>query len=114
MIFNRENIQIFIFQKTIDMRGGFNRLTSFVRAEYKMQTLLDGHVFVFFGKNRHLLKIIFFDGSGLILLTKRIERGRFMWLRDCEFTQVSFSELEQLLHGSHLQKGSLGKMPKSA
>lgn len=94
------------------MRSGFHKLTAFVREAYSMQTLLNGHVFVFFGKNRHRLKILLFDGSGLIMLTKRIEKGRFMWVQDCEFETVSVSELEQLLHGSVLKKGFLGAMPK--
>lgn len=95
------------------MRCGFHKLTSFVRETYNMQTLLNGHVFVFFGRNRHRLKILLFDGSGLILLIKRIEKGRFMWIQDCEFETVSISELEQLLHGSVLRKGHIGVMPKS-
>lgn len=96
------------------MRCGFHKLTAFVRDGYNMQTLLDGHVFVFFGRNRHRLKILLFDGSGLILLTKRIEKGRFMWIQDCEFETVTIAELEQLIHGSVLRKGKLGAMPKSA
>lgn len=114
MLFHREGLKIYIFKTAIDMRCGFQKLTSFVRDAYNMQTLLDGHVFVFFGKNRHRLKILMFDGSGLVLLTKRIEKGRFMWIQDCEFETVTVSELEQLLHGSVLRKGKLGEMPKSA
>jgi len=112
MLFHRDNLQIYIFQTPIDMRCGFHKLTSFVRSTYGMQILLEGHVFVFFGKNRHRLKILFFDGSGLIILSKRIEKGRFMWVLDLESVNVNFSELEQLLHGSVLCRGDLGKMPK--
>ena len=114
MLFQRDNLQVFIFQKSIDMRCGFTKLTAFVRSAHGMQVLLDGHVFVFFGRNRYRLKILFFDGSGLILLTKRLERGRFMWLQDLESSSVSFKELEQLLHGSVLKRGNLSSMPKGA
>ncbi len=113
MLFQRRDLEIHIFQQTIDMRCGFTKLTSFVKSAHGMTTLLDGHIFVFFGNNRHRLKILFFDGSGLILLSKRIETGRFMWLEDLESKTVSFSELEQLLHGSVLRRGNLGVMPKS-
>lgn len=114
MLFRRKGIKIYIFRKSIDMRCGFNKLTSFVRDTYSMQVLLDGHVFVFFGKNRHRIKIFFFDGSGVCLLTKRIEQGRFMSIEDLDVESVDFLELERLIHGSVLRHGSLGKMPKGA
>lgn len=114
MLFRQDNLQIFIFQTSIDMRCGFTKLTAFAKSAQGMQVLLDGHVFVFFGRNRHRIKILFFDGSGLVLLTKRIERGRFMWIKDLESSTVSFAELERLLHGSVLRNGNLGSMPKSA
>lgn len=114
MLFQRKGLKIYIFRKTIDMRCGFHKLTAFVRDSYNMSTLLDGHVFLFFGKNRHRLKIFFFDGSGVCLITKRIEKGRFMSVDDLEADTVDFSELEQLVHGSVLRRGNLGKMPKSA
>lgn len=112
MIFKRQGLEIFIFKDPIDMRIGFHKLTGLVRAKHGMQMLLDGHVFIFFGNNRTRLKILFFDGTGLCLLIKRIEQGRFMWVRDIDFEKVSFSELEQLMHGSVLFRSRLGKMPK--
>jgi transposase len=112
VIFHRKGLEIFILKEPIDMRFGFHKLTSTVKSNFGMQKLLDGHVFVFFGNNRTRLKILFFDGTGLCLLTKRLEQGRFMWVRDIEFENVSFSELEQLLSGSHLVRSKLGVMPK--
>lgn len=94
------------------MRFGFHRLTGLAKKSHGMQALLDGHVFTFFGKNRFRLKVLFFDGTGLVMLTKRIEQGRFMWVRDIEFDQVSFSEFEQLIHGSVLVRSKLGVLPK--
>ena len=112
MIFKRDGLEIFIFKEPIDMRYGFHKLTALVRSSHGMPKLLAGHVFVFFGNNRTRLKILFFDGTGLCLLLKRLEQGRFMWVRDVEFETVSFSELEQLIHGSHLVRATLGTMPK--
>jgi transposase len=112
MIFKRKGLEIFISKEPIDMRFGFHRLTGLVRKEHGMQKLLDGHVFVFFGNNRGRIKILFFDGTGLLLLIKRIEKGRFMWVGDLSHKTVSFSELEQLIHGSTLVKSELGSMPK--
>ena len=112
MLFHKKGLKVFIYSVGIDMRYGFHRLTGLVRKSYGMQELLDGHIFVFFGKNRYRLKILFFDGTGLVLLTKRMEQGKFMWIEDVEFESVSFSELKQLIHGSVLVESKLGKMPK--
>lgn len=112
MIFHKKGLEVFIFKEPIDMRYGFHRLTGLVKSGYGMQRLLDGHVFIFFGNNRTRLKILFFDGTGLCLLSKRLEQGRFMWVKDFEVDAVSFSELEQLIHGSRLVRSRLGVMPK--
>lgn len=114
MIFKKQGLDIYIFKMAIDMRCGFEKLTGFVRSHYGMQKLLDGHVFVFFGNNRRRVKILFFDGTGLLLVSKRLEAGRFQNVMDMEFINLSFSDLEKLLHGSVLVKGNLGKMPKRA
>lgn len=95
------------------MRYSFNRLLAFIKDEYTMDKFLEGHVFVFFGRNRHRLKSLFYDGSGVVLLIKRIERGRFMWVHDLDKEEVSRAEFEQLLHGSDLRHGRLGEMPRS-
>jgi transposase len=60
-----------------DMRKGFDGLSAMV------QTALDsnpfyGHVFVFRGKRGDTLKVLWFDGQGLLLLSKRLERGHFI------------------------------------
>ena len=114
MIFSpaRKGLEIFIHRKPIDMRFGFHRLTGLIRTEHGMQTLLDGHVFIFFGNNRTRLKVFFFDGTGVCLLIKRLEQGRFMWIGDVDFDQVNFKELEQLVHGSKIVRAKLGVMPK--
>jgi transposase len=112
MLFRKSGLSVFIHKEPIDMRFGFHRLTGLVKKSHGMQRLLDGHVFTFFGNNRFRIKILFFDGTGLVLLTKRIEKGRFMWVRDIEFEEVSFSELEQLVHGSVLVRSQLGVLPK--
>jgi hypothetical protein len=67
-----------------------------------MSAIMDqGHVYVFFGKNRKRLKVLVYDGSGLVLIAKRIERGRFMNLDELlGRTEIKISELKLILHGS--------------
>jgi len=100
MFFERSGLRVFVFKSEIDMRCGFERLHSF--CVHQMSAVMDqGHVYVFFGKNRRRLKVLFYDGSGLVLIAKRIERGRFMSLGDLlGRTEIKLSELKQIMHGS--------------
>jgi len=44
-----------------------------------MQAMMDqGHVYIFFGKNRKRIKALFYDGTGLVLISKRMEKGNFI------------------------------------
>jgi transposase len=61
-----------------DMRKGFAGLSSLA------ETVLDrdpysGHLFVFRGRRGDLIKVIWWDGQGACLFSKRLERGRFVW-----------------------------------
>jgi transposase len=63
-----------------DMRKGFDSLAA------QAQTVLgqdpfSGHVFCFRGRRGDLVKLLWWDGDGLCLFAKRLERGRFVWPR---------------------------------
>lgn len=100
MFFERSGLRVFVYRLPIDMRCGFERLHSL--CVHQMSAIMDqGHVYVFFGKNRKRLKVLIYDGSGLVLIAKRIERGRFMSVEDLlGRTEIKLSELKQILHGS--------------
>jgi len=86
------------------MRSSFERLSYYVRDRME-RNLSAGHVFVFVGKNRRRPKALVYDGSGLILITKRLEKNRFMNLEELEKRlEISLFELELLLHGSVIRK----------
>jgi transposase len=61
-----------------DMRRGFDGLAALVQTQLAAQPF-SGHVFVFRGRRGDLLKLLWWDGQGLCLFTKRLERGRFVW-----------------------------------
>jgi transposase len=64
-----------------------------------------GHVYVFFGKNRRRMKILVYDGSGLVLIAKRIERGSFMAQSELMGrSEITQSELSLIIHGSVIRK----------
>jgi transposase len=72
-----------------DLRAGFDRLCILAQSVLGQQAS-SGHLFVFCNAARTRVRILYFDGTGLWLLTKKLERGRFAWTavaRDAEFTR---------------------------
>jgi transposase len=81
------------------MRLGFNGLCALVQTALH-QEILTGHLFVFTNKRRNRIRILFWDGSGLWLCAKRLEKGTFGWPAG-EGTSLCLrpEELQLLLHG---------------
>lgn len=69
-------VEVFVGLDPIDLRWGFNRLTGLV-AERLGREARSGALFVFFGKRRDALKVLFFDGTGVCLFYKRLDKGTF-------------------------------------
>ena len=104
MLFDFKNIRVFVFQELIDMRFGFERLSYFVR-EKLSASLNDGHIYLFFGKNRRRIKVLYFDGSGLVLVHKRMEKNFLMSEQSLsDIKEVSISDLKLLFHGSLIRR----------
>jgi len=70
--------RIFVAITPVDLRGSFNSLSRLAQ-QVLAQDPLSGHWFVFTNRRRNRLKILCWDGSGLWVLAKRLERGRFSW-----------------------------------
>lgn len=69
-------VEIFMAVGPIDLRWGFNRLSGVVSEQIERDVRC-GALFLFLGKRRDALKILFFDGTGLCLLYKRLDAGQF-------------------------------------
>jgi transposase len=81
------------------MRRGFHGLSGQVQTVLEQEPY-SGHVFVFRGRRGDLIKLLWFDGDGLCLFQKRLERGRFIWPQATSGTvSLSRAQLSMLLEG---------------
>ena len=93
------NTRIWIAAGVTDLRRGFTGLSALVQTKLE-QSPFSGHVFVFRGRRGDLIKVLWFDGDGLCLFAKRLERGRFVWPQATEGSVVlTRAQLSMLLEG---------------
>jgi transposase len=91
--------RIFVALEPLDMRRGFNGLYSWVQTVLHEEPT-SGHWFVFLNQRRNRLKILTYDGSGLWILTKRLEAGTFAAPSgEGKSASLRPEELTLLLHG---------------
>ena len=76
------NVRVWLATGHTDMRRGFPGLALQVQETLKANPH-GGHLFVFRGKRGDLIKVIWHDGQGACLFSKRLERGRFIWPMPC-------------------------------
>ena len=69
-------VDIYLGTEPIDLRWGFDRLCGVV-SERIGRRPRSGAVFAFFGKRRHAMKVLYFDGTGLCIFYKRLDAGTF-------------------------------------
>jgi len=74
----RPGLRILVTARPVDFRRGMDSLSSLVKETLSTDPFA-GDVFIFRAKRADRLKILVWDGSGLVLLNKRLERGRFAW-----------------------------------
>jgi transposase len=95
-------VQVFVALERVDMRFGFERLAGLARERIGYDAR-SGALFVFVGKRGATLKILFFDGSGMCLLHKKLDRGTFALpeapAADATHVEVDDATLEALLDG---------------
>ena len=96
--------KIYLGVESVDMRKGFDGLHGLVR-DHLGHDPLSGHLFLFTNRSRTRLKALLWDGSGLWVCAKRLERGRFHW-PEANASSVSMrpEELAMLLNGLDLKQ----------
>ena len=91
--------RIWIAAGVTDLRRGLTGLSAQVQTKLE-QSPFSGHVFVFRGRRGDLIKVLWYDGDGLCLFAKRLERGRFVWPRASSGTvHLTPAQLSMLLEG---------------
>ena len=78
MTFLPSGVKIHMALGDTDMRRGFDGLAMLVQDSLR-QDPFSGHLFLFRGRRADLFKILYWDGTGLCLFSKRFEQGQFLW-----------------------------------
>lgn len=92
--------RVFVATRPADLRLGFDGLSGWVKNQLR-EDPVSGHLFLFTNKRRNRLKALYWDGSGLWLCTKRLEKGTFAWPAESPTGTAALrpEQLQALLHG---------------
>jgi len=111
VIGSTRQVSVHAFAAPADMRKSFDTLSLLV-TQGLGRDVLSGDLFLFVSRNRRRAKVLYWDGTGLCVFAKRLEKGRFAapWERgNGEGLRLTVSELALLLEGSEI----VGKMSLS-
>ena len=104
MITLSRRVRVYALAEPADLRKGFEGLSALVRQKLGRDPV-SGHLFLFVNRTRHRAKVLLWDGTGLCIYAKRLEKGRFAcpW-REPKRTELALttSELQLFLEGSSL------------
>ena len=102
------SVKVYLSVEPCDMRKSFNGLFSIAQNQLKEDPLAGG-LFLFTNKRCNRLKILYCDGTGLWVLGKRLEQGRFSWPKGINVVNgklnLSSRALALLLEGVELKQG---------
>ena len=101
MIGSTLSVRVFAYGAPADMRKGFDGLFGLVKG-HLMADPLSGDLYLFVSANRKRAKVLLWDGTGLCLYAKRLEKGRFAHLWGDPAVELTMAELQLFLEGSGL------------
>jgi transposase len=96
-------VRVFAFPAPADLRNGYNGLFGLVQNTLKADPMC-GDLFLFVNESRKLCKVLVWDGTGLCIFQKRLERGCFakLWRDDGQVVKLTQSELALFIEGCTL------------
>ena len=96
-------VEVFVATEPVDMRFGFERLGGIVRERMRREPRSKNALFVFIGKRGHTMKVLWWDGTGTVLVYKRLDASKFEIPRPREVgaqsVVVSEAAFEALFNG---------------
>jgi transposase len=97
-------VRILLAAEPVDFRKGMDGLAALVQQALRADPFA-GEVFIFRAKRADRVKLLVFDGTGLVLVTKRLEAGRFSWPSPADgVVRLSAAQLATLLEGLPWQR----------
>jgi transposase len=102
MFYDPRSIAVFLYSEPVDCRKAHNGLVFIVTSEL-CQELRSGSLFVFVSRDGKTLKALKWDGSGVIIFHKKLERGRIMRLGHCSKPLLNMSAEEFVAFASGAQ-----------
>jgi transposase len=105
MIALNRRTRIFVCKEPTDMRGSYDSLFGRVKEVLKKDPF-SGHLFLFVSRNRVSCKCLYYDGTGFVILSKRLERGAFSRVNPLYPSEVVLTEAEfgLFFEGAQLEK----------
>ena len=98
-------VSVYAFDEPCDMRKSFDTLTALV-TEHMKHDVLAGDLYLFVSRDRKRAKVLYFDGTGMCLFAKRLEKGQFTatWKRakSARGLSMTLSELSLFVEGSEV------------
>ena len=92
-------VRVLLATKPVDFRKGMNGLAALVQEQLKADPF-SGTIYCFRSKRADRVKLVFWDGTGLCLFSKRLEEGKFCWPRIADgVMRLSAAQLSALVEG---------------
>jgi len=110
-----QGVQVFVALEPVDLRCSFERLSGVAKEQIGYDAR-GGSLFVFYGRRRDALKVLFFDGTGMCIFYKRLDRGTFRLPEStsegARHVEVDNATLEALLDGVQLEAAPRVRRPR--
>jgi transposase len=94
-----DGIRVYLAAGRTDLRRGIDGLAAQIQTVLR-QDPFSGHLFIFRGRAAHTIKVLMYDGSGFLLMQKRLTEGKFIWPSPADgIVTISRAQMSLLVDG---------------